>query len=225
MKPETRNAFEIYTRLHNFFGPVDWRPPLSAVDELVSTILSQSTTDLNRDRAFDRLKARFGTWEAVRDGNVADIETAIRVAGLGRQKAPRIKAALQFITEQRGELTLDFLCDMPVAEARAWLTQMKGVGIKTASIILLFALGMPAFPVDTHVHRTTGRIGLIPPKTSAEKAHHILEAALPPETYLDGHLHFIQLGREICRARKPDCPACPLRDVCQFAQTNAVGTM
>ena len=218
MKPEPPSAIEIFTRLHNFFGAVDWRPPLSAMDELVSTILSQSTTDLNRDRAFERLKTRFGTWEAVRDGDVAEIEDAIRVAGLAKQKAPRIKAALQFITEQRGELTLDFLRDMPPAEARAWLTQMKGVGIKTASIILLFALDMPAFPVDTHVHRTTGRIGLIPPKTSAEKAHHILEAALPPETYLEAHLQFIRLGREICHARKPNCPACPLRDVCRFAK-------
>ncbi len=222
MKLETKNAFEIYTRLHNFFGAVDWRPPLSAMDELVSTILSQSTTDLNRDRAFDRLKTRFGTWEAVRDGDVAEIEDAIRVAGLARQKAPRIKAALQFITEQRGELTLDFLREMSVDDARAWLTQMKGVGIKTASIILLFALGMPAFPVDTHVHRTTGRIGLIPPKTSAEKAHHILEATLPPETYLEAHLQFIRLGREICHARKPNCTVCPLRDVCQFAKEHSI---
>ncbi len=220
MNPEPPTALEIYTRLHNFFGAVDWRPPLSAMNELVSTILSQSTTDLNRDRAFNRLKTRFGTWEAVRDGDVADIEAAIRVAGLGRQKAPRIKAALQFITAQRGELTLDFLRDMPVDDARAWLLQMKGVGIKTASIILLFALGMPAFPVDTHVHRTTGRIGLIPPGTSAEKTHHILEAALPPETYLAGHLQFIRLGREICHARTPNCAACPLRDVCHFAKEN-----
>ncbi len=225
MKPEPPSAIEIFTRLHNFFGAVDWRPPLSAMDELVSTILSQSTTDLNRDRAFERLKTRFGTWEAVRDGSVAEIEDAIRVAGLAKQKAPRIKAALQFITEQRGELSLDFLHDMPPAEARAWLTQMKGVGIKTASIILLFALDMPAFPVDTHVHRTTGRIGLIPPKTSAEKAHYILEAALPPETYLEAHLQFIRLGREICHARKPNCPACPLRDVCRFAKNRKVDTM
>ncbi len=225
MKFETPSAMEIFTRLHNFFGAVDWRPPLSAMDELVSTILSQSTTDLNRDRAFDRLKARFGTWEAVRDADVAEIEDAIRVAGLARQKAPRIKAALQFISAERGELSLDFLRGMPVAEARAWLTQMKGVGIKTASIILLFALDMPAFPVDTHVHRTTGRIGLIPPKTSAEKAHHILEAALPPETYLEAHLQFIRLGREICHARKPNCAVCPLRDVCHFAKNHIVSTM
>ncbi len=225
MKPETRNpkqtppsALQIHRQLLAFFGPVNWRPSLTPVAELVSTILSQSTTDLNRDRAFNRLREQFGTWEAVRDGDAAGIEAAIRVAGLSRQKAPRIKAALQFITRQQGELSLDFLRAMPVAEARVWLIQMKGVGPKTASIILLFSLGMPAFPVDTHVHRTTGRLGLVPAKTSAEKAHHLLEAQLPPETYLEAHLNLIRLGREICRARNPRCEACPLQNSCAYFQ-------
>ncbi len=218
---ENTTALEVYNRLHDFFGAIDWRPSLTPIDELVSTILSQSTTDLNRDRAFERLKARFGSWEAVRGGNVAEIEAAIRVAGLSNQKAPRIKAALQFITDERGELNLDFLRQMSVDAARNWLTQMHGVGIKTASIILLFSLGMPAFPVDTHVHRTTGRLGLIPPQTSAKKAHYILETVLPPETYLEAHLNLIRLGREICRARRPDCVACPLQDVCEYARHNA----
>ena len=209
-------ALQVHTMLLDAYGPVDWRPGLSPVDELVSTILSQSTTDLNRDRAFTRLQEQFGSWEAVRDGSVDEIESAIRVAGLSRQKAPRIKAALEHVTETQGRLSLDFLEMMPVDEARAWLTQMKGVGIKTASIILLFSLDMPAFPVDTHVHRTTGRLGLIPPKTSAEKAHHILEAALPPETYLDAHMNLIRLGRQVCQARKPNCEACPLNEVCVY---------
>lgn len=209
-------APQVHAGLLDAYGPVDWRPGLPPIDELVSTILSQSTTDLNRDRAFNRLKGQFGSWEAVRDGSVDEIETAIRVAGLSRQKAPRIKAALEYVTETQGELTLDFLKLMPVDEARAWLTRMKGVGIKTASIILLFSLDMPAFPVDTHVHRTTGRLGVIPPKTSAEKAHHILEAALPPETYLDAHMNLIRLGREVCHARKPDCEACPLQEICLY---------
>jgi endonuclease-3 len=216
-------AIDVYHILLEHFGPVDWRPTFGPIDELVSTILSQSTTDLNRDRAFEQLKARFGTWEAVCDGRVADIEAAIRVAGLSKQKAPRIKAALAFISATQGELTLDFLKTMPVDEARAWLTQMKGVGLKTASIILLFALDMPAFPVDTHVHRTTSRLGLIPPKTSAEKAHAILEAALPPETYLDAHLNLIRLGREICQARKPACERCPLSHVCVYFRETVKG--
>lgn len=209
-------APQVHARLLDAYGPVDWRPGLPPIDELVSTILSQSTTDLNRDRAFNRLKEQFGSWEAVRDSSADEIEAAIRVAGLSRQKAPRIKAALEYVTETQGELALDFLKTMPVDEARAWLTRMKGVGIKTASIILLFSLDMPAFPVDTHVHRTTGRLGVIPPKTSAEKAHHILEAALPPETYLDAHMNLIRLGREVCHARKPDCEACPLHEICLY---------
>ena len=209
-------AEQIHQILLETFGPVDWRPSLSPVDELVSTILSQSTTDLNRDRAFHNLRDQFESWEAVRDGEVAEIEAAIRVAGLSRQKAPRIKAALVTITQTQGALTLDFLRAMSVDEARQWLTQLHGVGLKTASIILLFSLGMPAFPVDTHVHRTTKRLGLIPPKMSAEKAHYVLEAALPPETYLDAHLNLIRLGREVCQARKPNCPICPLQAVCSY---------
>ena len=212
------SALDVHHRLSNHFGPIDWRPGLDPIAELVSTILSQSTSDLNRDRGFNGLKERFGSWEAVRDGEVADIEAAIRVAGLSKQKAPRIKAALQFITAEQGELSLDFLRDLSVEEARAWLTQIKGIGLKTASIILLFSLGMPAFPVDTHVHRTTGRLGLIPPKTSANKAHAILEQAFPPDTYLVGHLNLIRLGREICKARKPQCEQCPLQDACRYYQ-------
>jgi len=221
MTDKKPKAIDVHNKLIETFGPVDWRPPLSPVDELVSTILSQSTTDLNRDRAFNRLEAHFGSWEAVMNGDVADIETAIRVAGLSRQKAPRIKAALQFVFDSQGELSLDFLKEMPAAEARGWLTQMYGVGIKTASIILLFSLDMPAFPVDTHVHRITKRLGLIPPKASAEKAHYILEKALPPETYFDAHLNLIRLGREICRARKPECEACPLKEMCGYVARSA----
>ena len=209
-------ALDVHHRLMEFYGPVDWRPPLSAVDELVSTILSQSTTDLNRDRAFNGLRERFESWEAVMNGDTADIEAAIRVAGLSRQKAPRIKAALQFVYDSQGAFSLDFLKAMPVEEARAWLTQMRGVGVKTASIILLFSLGMPAFPVDTHVHRISKRLGLIPPKAGAEKAHYILEEALPPETYLDAHLNLIRLGREICKARNPNCKVCPLNELCAY---------
>ena len=213
-------AVEVHQKLLDAFGPVDWRPGLSPIDELVSTILSQSTSDLNRDRGFNQLKEQLGSWEAVRDGDVDEIEAAIRVAGLSRQKAPRIKAALQFITETQGSLTLDFLKDMSVDEARAWLTAITGIGIKTASIILLFSLDMPAFPVDTHVHRTTKRLGLIPSKLSAKKAHYVLETSLPAEAYLDGHMNLIRLGRQICHARKPDCEACPLKDICVYYHEN-----
>ncbi len=147
--------------LHDLYGYPTWRQHLSPVDELVSTILSQSTTDSNRDMAFDSLKAQFPDWEAVRDAPLEDVVKAIRSAGLANQKGPRIQNALRTLTAQRGEITLDFLAEMTVEEAKEWLVQIDGVGPKTAAIILLFAFNKPAFPVDTHVHRVTQRLGLI----------------------------------------------------------------
>lgn len=213
----------VYQRLLEVYGHPQWRPHLDPISEVVSTILSQNTSDVNRDRAFNRLRARIATWEEVRDGPVQAIEDAIRPAGLAQQKAPRIKGALQFITQEQGELSLDFLKDMPVPEAKAWLTQIKGIGPKTAAIILLFSLGMPAFPVDTHVHRVTGRLGLIGPKVSAERAHDLLEDLLPPEWYYPFHLNVIRHGREICHARNPKCEICPLQDLCAYYQTGYAG--
>lgn len=210
--------------LENEYGYPTWRQHLLPVDELVSTILSQSTTDTNRDMAFDALKARYASWEAVRDAPVKDVIATVRSAGLANQKGPRIKAALAFVTEERGAITLDFLADMDIAAAKAWLTQINGVGPKTAAIILLFAFNKPAFPVDTHVHRVTKRLGLIGPRTSAERAHGELEAIVPPEAYYPAHLNFIRHGREVCQARNPRCGACPLTAYCDAYQARqAVG--
>ncbi|RMF36753.1 MAG: endonuclease III [Chloroflexi bacterium] len=209
-------ALEVHRRLVEQYGQRPWRPRLDPVAELVSTILSQNTNDRLRDRAFQRLRERFPTWEAVRDAPVEAIVEAIRVAGLGQQKARRIKEALQRISRERGTLELDFLRQMPVEEARRWLTSFNGIGPKTAAIILLFALGMPAFPVDTHVHRVSRRLGLIPPGTSREKAHRLLEEMMPPETYYTFHLNLIRHGREVCQARRPRCERCFLKDLCDF---------
>lgn len=204
--------------LENEYGYPTWRQHLPPVDELVSTILSQSTTDSNRDMAFDALKARYASWEAVRDAPVEDVIDTVRSAGLANQKGPRIKAALAFVTQERGEITLDFLADMLVEDAKAWLTQINGIGPKTAAIILLFAFNKPAFPVDTHVHRVTKRLGLIGPHTSAERAHGELEAIVPPEAYYPAHLNFIRHGREVCQARSPRCEVCPLTAYCDYYQ-------
>jgi endonuclease-3 len=211
-------AETIHQKLMEIYGEPQWRPHLDPISEVVSTILSQNTSDVNRDRAFDRLRARYATWEAVRDAPVEAIEEAIRPAGLAQQKAPRIQGALRFITQERGALDLDFLKAMPVEAAKAWLIHIKGIGPKTAAIILLFSLGMPAFPVDTHVHRVTKRIGLIGPRVSAEKAHRLLEDLLPPEYYYPFHLNLIRHGREICHARNPRCEICPLQTVCDYYQ-------
>lgn len=215
-----RRTLAVHERLLKFYGSPEWRNPLPALDELVSTILSQNTNDVNRDVAFFALKAKYPTWEAVRDAPVRSIIAAIRPAGLGNQKAPRIKAVLKAITAARGKLSLDFLRDYSVEEARAWLMQFDGVGPKTAAIVLQFSLDKPAFPVDTHVYRVTGRLGLRPVSMNVEKAHSHFEALLPPETYYAAHLNIIRLGREICLARKPNCPACPLQDLCDYYATN-----
>jgi endonuclease-3 len=211
-------AGEVQCRLVEFYGQPTWRNPLPPVDELVSTILSQNTNDINRDRAFETLRRHFPTWEAVRDGEPGLVVSAIRLAGLANQKGPRIQKVLQGITSERGSLELDFLADLPFEEARAWLMKFKGVGPKTAAIVLLFSLGRPAFPVDTHIYRVTGRLGLRPEKMTVEDAHVHLEKLFPPETYYAAHLNIIRLGREICAARKPACERCPLQDVCNYAR-------
>lgn len=210
-------ALRVHQTLLEFYGQPVWRNPLPPVDELVSTILSQNTNDVNRDKAFEALVAKFGTWEAVRDAPEAAVIEVIRPAGLANQKGPRIQQVLREITAERGNLDLSFLNDLPLEDARAWLTKFKGVGPKTAAIVLCFSLGRPAFPVDTHVYRVTGRLGLRPEKMSVEDAHPHFESLLPPETYYAAHLNIIRLGREICSARKPDCPRCPLRAQCDFA--------
>lgn len=211
-------ALTIYQILLAFYGEPIWRNPLPPVDELVSTILSQNTNDINRDKAFNALRARFPTWEAVRDAPASEVVDSIRVAGLANQKGPRMQQVLSQITSERGGLDLSFLKDLPLEEARAWLMKFNGVGPKTAAIVLCFSLGRPAFPVDTHVYRVTGRLGLRPEKISVEAAHPFLEKVFPPETYYAAHLNFIRLGREICHARKPDCKTCPLLKLCEFGQ-------
>ena len=208
----------VHQKLLDFYGNPTWRDPLPAIDELVSTILSQNTNDTNRDRAFMALRRAFPTWEQVRDGEPEEVIAAIRPAGLANQKGPRIQGVLREITAQRGTLTLDFLAQLTPAEGRDWLLQFKGVGPKTAAIVLLFSLGKPAFPVDTHIYRVSGRLGLRPERMNVEQAHQFLEELLPPETYYAAHLNLIRLGREICGARKPDCPRCPLQTWCDYAQ-------
>jgi endonuclease III len=213
-----KKAKIVQERLLETFGEPRWRRHLDPVPELVSTILSQNTNDTNRDRAFERLRERFSSWEQVRDAKVDEVIDAIRPAGLANQKGPRIQEALHFITEERGELDLEFLADWSVEEAKEWLSSIKGVGPKTAAIVLLFSLEMPAFPVDTHVHRVTKRLGLLSPKASREKAHSELEALIPEKHYYSFHLNVIRLGREVCTSRNPHCEECVLRDLCDYYQ-------
>jgi endonuclease-3 len=217
------HARAVHETLLAVYGLPVWRNPLPPLDELVSTILSQNTNDTNRDRAFHALRRRFPTWEAVRDADEQDVIDAIRPAGLGNQKGPRIQNVLREITRQHGELSLDFLAQMPDADALDWLMTFKGVGPKTASIVLLFSLGKPAFPVDTHIYRVSGRLGIRPEGMNTDQAHTYLGQLFPPEAYYAVHLNLIRLGREVCQARRPKCSDCPLQDLCEYFSTSKEG--
>jgi len=194
------------------------RPPL---DELVMTILSQNTNDTNSGRAFASLQQRFPTWQAVLDAPSYQVAEAIRVGGLANIKAPRIQTILRKLQDERGELSLQFLDDLPLEESRAYLNALPGVGPKTTACVLLFALHKPVMPVDTHVHRIALKLGLIPAKTSAEKAHVLLETLLPPALYYPFHLNLIHHGRTLCGKARPQCEACPLQEECVWLRENA----
>ncbi|MGC9358761.1 MAG: endonuclease III domain-containing protein [Anaerolineae bacterium] len=189
------------------------RDPLS---ELVVTILSQNTSDTNTARAYAELRQTFGDWEQVRLAPTEAVADAIRVGGLANVKAPRIKRILDDLHKERGELSLAFLEDLETEEARRYLEELPGVGPKTAACVLLFSLQKPALPVDTHVHRVTMRVGLLPNGTSAAKAHLLLEDLLPQEAYYPFHLNVIRHGRTICHAQNPECDVCPIADLCAY---------
>lgn len=209
---------EVLKTLTKAYGNPHWRESLTPVDELISTILSQNTNDANRDRAFQTLKNRFQDWDALRQAPEEEIIAAIRVAGLANQKGPRIKAVLNQIYAETGSLDLRFLADLPLEEARAWLLRFKGVGRKTAAIVLQFSLNRPAFPVDTHIYRVTGRLGVRPAGMNVEKTHLLMEQLIEPADYYAGHLNLIRLGRETCHPQKPDCAHCPVLNLCCYPQ-------
>lgn len=206
----------LYAELKKAFGMPVWRSPMPAIDELISTILSQNTNDHNRDIAFERLRKRFPTWDAVCDADVDDVIDAIRPAGLGNQKGRRIQAVLQQIRREHQTLDLDFLKGWEQEKIKEYLLQFKGVGFKTAAIVMQFSLGIPAFPVDTHIYRVTGRFGIRPLNMSVEDCHAYMENLFRPDQYEAGHLNIIRLGREICQARKAQCERCPLRPHCSY---------
>ncbi len=206
----------VFAILNDTYGRPVWHSHGPPLDQLVGTILSQATADVNTERAYAALIARFPDWESVMNAPPEEVVAAIRSAGLSNMKGPRIQAALRYVQHERGEPSLDFLADLPLAEAMAWLTAIDGVGPKTASIVLLFSLGRPAFPVDTHVYRVTGRLGLIPERMNANRAHDFLAALGAPETYYPMHINMIRHGREICHARHPQCHICPLQDLCDY---------
>ncbi len=209
-----RHVLRAHRLLIRMYGEPKRRARRDALSQLIVTILSQNTTDVNTDRAYGNLRAQFPTWEQVRDAPTRRIVRAIRSAGLANTKAPRIQAILRHLMQERGTLSLDFLRKLPVEQAKEYLLRLKGVGPKTASIVLLFTFGKPAFPVDTHIFRVTKRLGWIPSRASREQAHEILESLAPPEIYYPLHLNIIAHGRAVCKAQRPRCEICPLTDLC-----------
>lgn len=215
LAPE-RKIQKIYEILNQYYGDLEWRPRIDPLSELILTILSQHTSDTNRDRAFDSMKQRFPTWEEVMNVPVDELADSIRSGGLANIKAPRIQDVLRHIWDQRGEFDLGFLFETPDDEAKAWLGSFNGVGPKTAACVLMFACGKPVLPVDTHVYRVSQRLGLIDERTNAEKAHNILENMLPPDQRYSFHIHLITYGRQICKAQRPLCERCVVREYCRY---------
>lgn len=198
------------------YGDLQWEPTQDAMDELVSCILSQNTNDNNRDRGFYALKARYPTWQAVMEAPEDQVIATIRPAGLANQKGPRIQNALRHIWSERGAFDLNFLGEWSLTEARQWLTALDGIGPKTAAIVMCFSFNRPAFPVDTHVHRVGMRIGFLPDKINADKAHDVMERLVPPEAHYAFHIQLIRHGRTICKARNPLCDRCPISQYCDY---------
>lgn len=205
---------EVIELLEQGYGRRDWEREGEPVDVLIRTILSQNTSDRNSARAFDSLKASFDSWEAVASSPVECIAQAIKSGGLFRIKAVRIKQLLQQIEEEQGRINLDCLKSQTMTEAEDYLMHLPGVGYKTARCVLLFSLGKPSLPVDTHVFRVAKRLGLIDSRASIGKAHVLLQTQVPPSRAYQFHVHMIEHGRQICRARQPYCSRCLLRVAC-----------
>jgi len=237
---------DVLDGLATLHGRPTWERRLDPTSELILTILTQNSADVNAEQAFESLRRGFPSgapaerhvpgqgwggvglseapppdWAAVETAPLAELVEAIRPGGLHNQKAPRIQAALRRIREERGDHSLEFLGALPPLEARAWLTQIDGIGTKTASVLLLFCFDMPLVPVDRHVHRVSHRIGLIPPKVEADGAHDYFLAMVRPEQAYEAHVNLIRHGRLICHARRPDCAHCPVRNRCRFVDPKA----
>ncbi len=216
-RPERRRVIALRDRLREMYGRPVNSPHGEPVGELVKTVLSQHTNDRNRDRAFAALRERFPSWEAVRDAPVEEVEEAIRPGGLARQKAPRIQAILERLGEPP---ELGWTRDAPREESLEFLLSLPGVGRKTAACVLIFTWGIPEIPVDVHIHRVGGRLGLFPEKASFERAHDEMLAVVPPQDAYELHMNLIRHGREVCRP-KPRCGECALRRMCPWATAHA----
>ncbi len=212
----TRRIVEVMDRLDTAYGRPLHTPRLEPVDELVCCILSQHSADVNSFPAFHALKARWPDWETVSQLDAKLLAETVKGAGLANQKAKSILGSLRAIEEKFGSITLEALRCQPVEGSLTYLTSLPGVGPKTAAIVMCFAFGKHAVPVDTHVHRVALRLRLIPNATTAEKAHVILDKAVPVGDAYRFHMLLIEHGRAVCTARSPRCPQCPINDICPW---------
>ncbi len=210
-RPAPARVRSIRTRLRQVYGTPVAPPHGAPLDELVLTVLSQSTSDRNRDVAYLRLRDRFESWEAVRDAPVEEVEAAIRPGGISKVKSVRIQAMLEAIGDP---LSLDGLRDVPVAEARERLVALPGVGRKTAACVLLFSFGMRDVPVDTHVSRVGARLALLPAEGPFDRLHDAMLDLTPRGAELELHVNLLRHGRRTCHARRPACERCALRRMC-----------
>lgn len=205
---------DVLQRLKFYYGPPQPRRDLDPIDTLIETILSQNTSDNNSQKAFHKLKSKFRNWNDLARASEKTIASLIQHAGLSKIKARYIKNSLNTILKMNGNLKLDFLREMQINEARKWLLNIPGVGLKTANCILLFSFGLSALPVDTHIFRVSKRLGLIDKDLNIEKAHYELEKMVPQNELYNFHLLLISHGRETCKARNPRCEACILGHIC-----------
>jgi endonuclease-3 len=216
--PSPNTVVEIYRRLEERHGPLEPPARRDPIEELVLTVLSQNTSDVNRDRAFASMRARYPTWDALAEADPADLAAAIKSGGLSNTKAPRILAILREIREREGgSFGLSWMKDAPSAQVRGYLTSLPGVGPKTTACVLAFSLGRPALPVDTHVFRVARRLGFLDERTDAARAHGVMEDLVPEELRVRMHVALIRHGRAICKAGRPACEVCPLQALCPTA--------
>jgi endonuclease III len=218
LEVSSRRIRAVHARLRKAQGPFVAKPRLDPLDELVLTVLSQNTSDTNRDRAFAGLKVRFEAWEDVIESPVEQLADAIRPGGIANVKAERIHRILREIVDREGKLDLSRLEKLSDEEIDDYLSSLPGVGPKTVACVLVFSLGRAAFPIDTHVHRIAGRLGWIDRKLAADKAHQVLSPRVPPAIRYDLHVALITHGRTICLARNPRCTDCVLLDLCPAGQ-------
>jgi endonuclease-3 len=233
-------------QLAGLYGRPVYERRLDPTSELILTILTQNSADINAEVAFEALRLAYPSglpavphnpgagwggvglpdgappdWAQVEFAPLPELTDVIRPGGLANQKAPRLQATLRKIREERGDYSLEFLGDMSALEARDWLTQIDGIGKKTASILLLFCFGAPLFPIDRHVERVTRRVGLMPPKATLDEAHELFLGVWQPDEFYEAHVNLIQHGRKVCHAQRPNHDACPLRDRCRFYDPKA----